>query len=75
MQRPKAYWFPLKRHGWGWGPPTTWQGWVAIAVYVVAAVIGIPTIHARQGNAMFIGYLGLLTLAFAAVCWIKGEKR
>lgn len=21
-----AYWLPAKRRGWGWGPPTAWQG-------------------------------------------------
>ena len=23
---PPRYWFPAKRYGWGWGPPSTWQG-------------------------------------------------
>ena len=34
------YWFPAKRHGWGWSYPRTWQGWVVVAVYLalVAAV-------------------------------------
>lgn len=23
-------WFPAKSHGWGWGVPKVWQGWVAL---------------------------------------------
>ena len=25
------YWFPAKRKGWGWGPPTVWQGWAVLS--------------------------------------------
>jgi hypothetical protein len=28
------YWFPAKRYGWGWGFPVTWQGWLALAVFL-----------------------------------------
>jgi hypothetical protein len=27
MQPQHRYWFPAKRYGWGWGIPSTWQGW------------------------------------------------
>ena len=23
---PPRYWFPVKRYGWGWGLPGTWEG-------------------------------------------------
>ena len=29
----KEYWFPAKKYGWGWGLPSTWQGWVVYCVY------------------------------------------
>ena len=35
MTEQSRYWFPAKRYGWGWGFPTTWQGWLVIALYVV----------------------------------------
>jgi len=27
----KDFWFPAKRFGWGWGPPTKWRGWAVLA--------------------------------------------
>ena len=30
------YWFPVKRYGWGWGPPATWEGWAVLAAFVSA---------------------------------------
>ncbi len=30
MEGRDQYWFPAKRKRWGWGPPTKWQGWVAL---------------------------------------------
>ena len=43
----KRYWFPAKRYGWGWGFPTTWQGWVTILLYVggvsLAALVFPPS--------------------------------
>jgi hypothetical protein len=32
------YWFPAKRYGWGWGLPSTWEGWVVLAVYLALLV-------------------------------------
>src|SRR6266702_3273794 len=32
MQSDGKYWFPAKRYGYGWGIPTTWQGWLVLAV-------------------------------------------
>lgn len=26
-----SYWFPAKRYGWGWGLPSSWQGWVVLS--------------------------------------------
>ncbi len=34
MQTERKYWFPAKRYGWGWGFPSTWQGWVVFAAFV-----------------------------------------
>jgi hypothetical protein len=28
MQTERKYWFPAKRYGWGWGIPSSWQGWL-----------------------------------------------
>jgi hypothetical protein len=70
----QPYWFPRKRSGWGWGAPVAWQGWAVIVLYVLSALTGIATIHAHHGALAFIVYLIGLTIAFMAICWMKGEK-
>ena len=67
------YWFPAKRRGWGWGPPSAWQGWVVLLAYVALALAGIPWIQVREGNLAYVAYLVALTLALVAVCWLTGE--
>lgn len=67
------YWFPAKRYGWGWGPPSRWQGWVAFAVYfalLIAAVVRYPP---PRHPVAFIVATVILSLALMVVCWIKGE--
>ncbi|MEZ5427742.1 MAG: hypothetical protein R2747_15845 [Pyrinomonadaceae bacterium] len=70
--KPK-HWFPAKRYGWGWGPPTAWQGWIVLASYFVLVAAGIPFVQARFGNVVYIAYASLLTVALIAICWLKGE--
>jgi hypothetical protein len=43
MEEGKKYWFPAKPpgYGWGWGLPTTWQGWLVVVVWFVLLVAGI----------------------------------
>jgi hypothetical protein len=69
----KKIWFPAKRHGWGWGIPTCWQGWaVIIAFYLllgVAAVLLLPRHPAR-----FVFSCIVLSAALVAVGCLKGEK-
>ena len=74
MPRDDGYWFPAKRYGWGWGPPSNWQGWAVLAGYVVLSWIGVATIP-RHSLASFIAYMVVLSLLFIAVCWWKGEPR
>jgi len=31
---PPRYWFPAKRYGWGWGLPSTWEGWLLLVGYL-----------------------------------------
>ena len=41
----KRYWFPAKRYGWGWSFPTTWQGWLVMALYLILILGAIPLLH------------------------------
>ena len=66
-----AYWFRAKRHGWGWGLPLTWQGWMVLAVFFALLGAGM---HFLPTNAfIFFGYVALLSGVLVVICWIKGE--
>ena len=73
--RKSAYWFPVKRYGWGWGLPVCWQGWVVFVGYLVALLGGLRyfVVH---GTAVHSGlvYCIVLTLVFVAIVVIKGER-
>lgn len=70
----KQYWFPAKRYGWGWGVPTTWQGWVVLILYVGLVLAGDVTILPTYGVLSFVAYASVLTIVLIAICWIKGER-
>lgn len=71
--RKNEYWFRAKTHGWGWGLPLTWQGWLVYgaAFPLLAALFFIfpPKTHA----VLFMGSSWAVVLLLVAVCWIKGE--
>ncbi|MCA1857071.1 alkaline shock response membrane anchor protein AmaP [Massilia oculi] len=69
-----AYWFPAKPpgHGWGWGLPLTWQGWVVFVGFFVLLVAGAVLIlphGAWYFEAWVFGLAALLIL----ICVWKGE--
>jgi hypothetical protein len=72
MQPERTYWFPAKRKGWGWGPPTAWQGWVVMALIAFLLLGGaLKLLPGRSGT--FLAYSIFLCVVLAAVCWMKGE--
>ena len=68
-----SYWFPAKTHGWGWGFPSTWQGWVVLVVYVVLMIGGIPVIQPEVHPELYVLYSTVVSCALLVVCWLKGE--
>ena len=73
MPDPARYWFPAKRYGWGWGPPITWEGWAAIAIFVVLVVAGVFMFPPQRQTGSFVVYIVMLNIGLIAVCWLKGE--
>lgn len=73
MTATPRYWFPAKRHGWGWGFPCAWQGWVVTAAFAVLAVAGIFLFPPEREVVALVSYLVALNLGLMAVCWLKGE--
>lgn len=72
MSKDSRYWFPAKRLGWGWGLPSTWQGWLVLLVLLVAvASAGIAFLPGDPVRFTVVT-LGCV-LAFFLVCLLKGE--
>ena len=67
-----GYWFPAKRFGWGWGPPTRWQGWVVLIVWL--ASMAIAGVRLMPGHLVeFLCFALLMTVLFLWICYAKGE--
>lgn len=69
---PERYWFHPRRHGWGWGPPATWEGWLVTALYGGGMMAGGNWLLPAHGETAFLGWTGLLTTLLLIVCWLKG---
>ena len=67
------YWFPAKRYGWGWGIPSTWQGWLVIAGFVGLLAVGPFIFPPATQLGRYLAYAAVLSGALLVVCWLKGE--
>ena len=69
-------WFRRKIYGWGWFP-ITWQGWLVIALYVVAIITLALVLLPKNGQefpGIFIASVAILTIVLIVICYKKGEK-
>ncbi len=73
MQPERQYWFPAKRHGWGWGLPTMWQGWLVLVIFFLLVIVGALAILPGYGHGIFFAYIALLVGLLMVVCWLSGE--
>jgi len=67
------YWFPAKRYGWGWGLPSTWQGWIVLVGYLFLMITGITIISPKFNAIKYVIYTAFLTAIFIIICWRYGE--
>ncbi len=68
----RRYWFPAKRYGWGWGTPTTLQGW-AVLIAWLATVMPIGVWLAPHSPLLFCLFLAIMLVVLLLVCYAKGE--
>jgi len=73
MDDDNRYWFPAKRYGWGWGPPTTWQGWVVTIAWFGVLLIGLGVIGLRGLPLAHIAFVIVMTGVLILICYWKGE--
>jgi hypothetical protein len=69
-----AFWFPVKRYGWGWGLPVRWQGWAVFVSYLVLMYAGIDYFRPQRNMVGLLVYLAILTAVLIAVIVVKGER-
>lgn len=69
---PKRHWFPAKRYGWGWGPPSTWQGWLVVMLWIAVLIPATIWLAARN-LALYYVFLALMTVVLLAIVYAKGE--
>jgi hypothetical protein len=69
----RRYWFPAKRYGWGWGVPTSWQGWTVLAAFVALLLVGVFVFPPSRELGAYLAYVTVLCGLLVAVCWVKGE--
>jgi hypothetical protein len=73
MTEKKKIWFPAKAHGWGWGPPVCWQGWVVLLVFTVLIVTAPMLVAMRTNLVGYFSYIFSLVAILIFICWKKGE--
>jgi hypothetical protein len=71
MESSPRYWFPATRYGWGWGAPSTWQGWLVLAGYVVT--IAVPALLLPDRPRIVGAVAATATLLLLWICLARGE--
>ena len=67
------YWFPAKRYGWGWGLPSSWQGWVVFIGFFALLAVAVYEFPPKENLEAFLGCTVGLVVALLAICLAKGE--
>ena len=73
MQIERKYWFPAKRYGWGWGIPSSWQGWLVLVAFGGLLVVGSFLFPPDMELGAYLAYVSVLCGLLVGVCWLKGE--
>ena len=67
-------WFRARRHGWGWGLPTSWQGWLVYAAWALLMVGGWRAFPPPRHAGAFLVWTAGISAALVAICYATGEK-
>ncbi len=68
----KRYWFPAKRYGWGWGPPSTWQGWLVLITWIAVLTLISPWLVVYSPLLFALFVVGMIAIILA-IAYAKGE--
>ena len=65
------YWFPAKCYGWGWGLPSTWEGWL---VFIASIAILCSSGWLAGGSVAGVIAIAVSTAgAVLGIAYWKGE--
>jgi len=67
------YWFPAKTYGWGWGLPSTSEGWLVLLAYLVLMVAAGFFFVRHQNLPGFLVSVFGLNASLIAICFWTGE--
>jgi len=73
MSAERKYWFPAKRYGWGWGIPSSWQGWLVLFAFVALVVVGSFLFPPANALGAYFAFVAILCILLIGVCWLTGE--
>lgn len=68
----RQYWFKAKKYGWGWGLPSSWQGWVFILIWAPVAIVSTTWVGNHNLPLAFV-ILNIMVALLLIVCFTKGE--
>lgn len=76
MRKP---WFRAKKYGWGWGLPSSWQGWVVLITYFIFIIWDFQRIDIHSHSASdtlrpFIIDLIIASIVLCVIAYLTGEK-
>ena len=66
------YWFPAKTYGWGWGAPSTWEGWLFLLAYLILLPVAVVFFPSDRNMPGFLVSVVGLNAALIAICFWKG---
>jgi multidrug transporter EmrE-like cation transporter len=70
-------WFSPKLYGYGSGFPCSWEGWLVLAVYVVAVPLSsVPAFRYLPSSiamALWLGFTAVLTIALLLIARARTE--
>ena len=69
----RRYWFPAKRYGWGWGPPTVWQGWAVMIGWLGILCGGLWVIGPHARPIERVVFVVIMVIALTTICYLTGE--